>query len=74
MWVNTLNFFKENAPDYHIMVGGSLLGVAVRQKKFSFPVGQVNFLDLYPMSFCEFIDNLYEERQGLITKRLLKYL
>ena len=60
--LNTLKFFKENAPDYHIMAAGSLLGVAVRQKKFSFPVGQVNFLDLYPMSFCEFLDAIGEKQ------------
>ena len=60
--LNALKFFKENAPDYHIMAAGSLLGVAVRQKKFSFPVGQVNFLDLYPMSFCEFLDAIGEQQ------------
>ena len=60
--LNALKFFKENAPDYHIMAAGSLLGVAVRQKKFSFPVGQVNFLDLYPMSFCEFLDAIGEKQ------------
>ena len=60
--LNALKFFKENAPDYHVIAAGSLLGVAVRQKKFSFPVGQVDFLDLYPMSFCEFLDAM-EEKQ-----------
>lgn len=60
--LNALKFFNENAPDYHIMAAGSLLGVAVRRKKFSFPVGQVDFLDLYPMSFCEFLDAVGEKQ------------
>ncbi len=60
--LNALKFFKENAPDYHIMAAGSLLGVAVRQKKFSFPVGQVDFLNLYPLSFCEFLDAIGENQ------------
>lgn len=59
--LNALKFFKENAPDYHIIAAGSLLGVAVRQKQFSFPVGQVDFLNLYPLSFCEFLDAIGED-------------
>lgn len=59
--LNALKFFKENAPEYHIIAAGSLLGVAVKQKKMSFPVGQVEFLNLYPLSFCEFLDALGEE-------------
>jgi len=60
--LNALKFFKENAPDYHIIAAGSLLGVAVRQKQFSFPVGQVDFLNLYPLSFCEFLDAVGESK------------
>lgn len=60
--LNALKFFKENAPDYHIIAAGSLLGVAVRQKQFSFPVGQVDFLNLYPLSFCEFLDAIGENK------------
>ena len=58
--LTSLKFFRENAPDYHIIAAGSLLGVAVRQKRFSFPVGQVDFLNLYPLSFCEFLDAIGE--------------
>lgn len=58
--LNALKFFKENAPQYHILAAGSLLGVAVKQKKMSFPVGQVEFLSLYPLSFCEFLDAIGE--------------
>ena len=60
--LNALKFFKENAPDYHVIAAGSLLGVAVRKKQFSFPVGQVDFLNLYPLSFCEFLDALGESQ------------
>lgn len=59
--LNVLKFFKENASNYHIIAAGSLLGVAVRQKQFSFPVGQVDFLNLYPLSFCEFLDGIGED-------------
>lgn len=60
--LNALKFFKENAPEYHIVAAGSLLGVAVRQKQYSFPVGQVDFLNLYPLSFCEFLDAIGENQ------------
>lgn len=60
--LNALKFFKENAPQYHIMAAGSLLGVAVRQKNMSFPVGQVEFLNLYPLTFGEFLDAVGEKQ------------
>lgn len=55
-----LKYFRENAPEYHVMAAGSLLGVAVRQKKMSFPVGQVDFVHLHPLSFSEFLGALSE--------------
>lgn len=65
--LNVLKFFNENAPQYHIMAAGSLLGVAVRQKNMSFPVGQVEFLNLYPLTFGEFLDAVGEQQlSGLI--------
>ena len=60
--LNALKFFNENAPQYHIMAAGSLLGVAVRQKNMSFPVGQVEFLNLYPLTFSEFLDAVGEKQ------------
>ena len=60
--LNVLKFFNENAPQYHIMAAGSLLGVAVRQKNMSFPVGQVEFLNLYPLTFGEFLDAVGEQQ------------
>jgi len=52
--LNSLKYFKEKANDYHVIAAGSLLGTLLAKPK-SFPVGQVNLLDLYPLSFDEFI-------------------
>ncbi len=52
--INTLKYFCENAPKYHVACAGSLLGIALA-KPSSFPVGKVNFLKVYPMSFKEFL-------------------
>ena len=51
----SLKYFCEDAPDYHIVVAGSLLGVAVNRAKFSFPVGKVDIKTLYPMEMEEFM-------------------
>ncbi len=53
--LTSLKYFCEDAPDYHIIVAGSLLGVAVNQAKFSFPVGKVDMKTLYPMDMEEFM-------------------
>ena len=50
----SLKYFYENAPQYHIVCAGSLLGIALHQGT-SFPVGKVDFLKLYPLSFKEFL-------------------
>ena len=52
--LNTLKYFCEKAPEYHIACAGSLLGIAL-SKLSSFPVGKVDFLKIYPMSFTEFL-------------------
>lgn len=52
--ITSLKYFCENAPQYHIVAAGSLLGVAL-QKHSSFPVGKVEFLDLPPLDFTEFL-------------------
>ncbi len=59
--LTALKYFCENAPEYYIVAAGSLLGVSM-QKKHSFPVGKVDFLNLYPMSFIEFLESNNEER------------
>lgn len=53
--ISALKYFRENAPEYAIIGAGSLLGVALHQGT-SFPVGKVDFMDLYPMSFSEFLE------------------
>ena len=52
--INSLKYFYENTPEYHITCAGSLLGIALA-KPSSFPVGKVDFLNIYPMSFSEFL-------------------
>jgi hypothetical protein len=53
--LTSLKYFCENAPEYHIIAAGSLLGVAMNREKYSFPVGKVDMLTLYPLSFEEFL-------------------
>ncbi len=52
--LTSLKYFCENAPQYHIVCAGSMLGIALHQGT-SFPVGKVDFLRLYPLSFKEFL-------------------
>lgn len=59
--LTSLKYFNENSSEYVIVAAGSLLGVAMHQGT-SFPVGKVNFMDLYPLSFREFLSALGEER------------
>ena len=51
--LTALKYFQEKAPQYHIMAAGSLLGIAMHEGD-SFPVGKVDFMDLYPLSFLSF--------------------
>lgn len=59
--LTSLKYFCESAPDYHIIVAGSLLGVAVNRSAFSFPVGKVDIKTLYPMDMEEFMLALGED-------------
>lgn len=52
--INSMKYFCENAPEYHIACAGSLLGIALARPS-SFPVGKVNFLQMDPMTFTEFL-------------------
>lgn len=60
--LTSLKYFCEDAPDYHIIVAGSLLGVAVNRAKFSFPVGKVDMKTMYPMDMEEFMIAMGEEK------------
>jgi predicted AAA+ superfamily ATPase len=80
--ITSLKYFQENANQYHIVAAGSLLGVASNKKR-SFPVGKVDFLDLHPLSFSEFLlavnepqllDLLQKKDWVLITAFKSKYI
>jgi predicted AAA+ superfamily ATPase len=64
--LTSLKYFCEEAPEYHIIVAGSLLGVAVNRKEFSFPVGKVDMKTMYPMDIEEFFIAIGQEE---LTKK-----
>lgn len=59
--VAALKYFNENAGEQHVIAAGSLLGIELHRHT-SFPVGKVQFMTLYPMSFFEFLDAIGEDR------------
>lgn len=64
--LTSLKYFYEDAPEYHIIAAGSLLGIAINRQNYSFPVGKVQMINMYPLSFKEFLialgrENLIEE-------------
>ena len=66
--LTSLKYFCEDAPEYHIVAAGSLLGIAINRENYSFPVGKVQMVNMYPLSFKEFLlaigrENLIEEIQ-----------
>ncbi|MDF2510820.1 MAG: hypothetical protein K0S04_686 [Herbinix sp.] len=67
-----LKYFYEEAPEYHIIAAGSLLGVAINREKYSFPVGKVNTLTLYPFDFEEFLWANREEKLVDIIRECFK--
>lgn len=80
--ITSLKYFQENANQYHIVAAGSLLGVSSNKNR-SFPVGKVDFLDLYPLNFSEFLlavnepqllEILQKKDWGLITAFKSKYI
>jgi predicted AAA+ superfamily ATPase len=58
--LTSLKYFYEDTPEYHIIAAGSLLGITLHQH-VSFPVGKVDFLDLYPMNFIEFLQAIEKQ-------------
>lgn len=65
--LTALKYFCEDAPEYHIAVAGSLLGVTLH-RGVSFPVGKVDILQLYPMTFSEFVEAVDGERSAEILR------
>ena len=53
--LNSLKYFREDAPQYHIIAAGSLLGVAVKKRKMTVPVGNVKIINMFPVTFKEFL-------------------
>lgn len=53
--LTSLKYFCEEAPEYHVIAAGSLLGVAINRENYSFPVGKVKIINMYPLSFKEFL-------------------
>lgn len=66
--LKALKYFCENASEYYIISAGSLLGVAIHEGT-SFPVGKVDFLDLLPLSFFEFLEAIEEKNLLEILKK-----
>ena len=80
--ITALKYFQEDASEYHIIAAGSLLGVAIHSG-ISFPVGKIVFMDLYPLTFLEFleaigehalVEMLYSADWKLITAYKSKYI
>ena len=59
--LHSLKYFQENAPEYHVIAAGSLLGITIGRGE-SFPVGKVNTLHMYPLDFEEFLMAMGEQR------------
>ena len=59
--LTSLKYFCEQTPEYHIVAAGSLLGVAINRHKYSFPVGKVDEMTMFPMDFEEFLTALNRE-------------
>ncbi len=53
--LTSLKYFCEDTPEYHIIAAGSLLGIAINRENYSFPVGKVQMMNMYPLSFKEFL-------------------
>lgn len=75
--LTSLKYFCEQAPEYHIAAAGSLLGVAVNRQRYSFPVGKIKTISLYPLDFEEFLwaleenDLVHEIKSSYTEKKAL---
>lgn len=73
--LTSLKYFYEEAPEYHVIAAGSLLEIAINRKNYSFPVGKVQMINMYPLSFKEFLvavgrENLIEEIKNILKMTL----
>lgn len=60
--LTSLKYFCEQTPEQHVIAAGSLLGVAINRQKYSFPVGKVNEINMYPLDFEEFLWAMNREK------------
>ena len=65
--LTSLKYFSEEMPEMALCAAGSLLGVALQPD--SFPVGKIQFLDMYPLSFDEFLDGVGKERLAELIRK-----
>lgn len=65
--LNSLKYFCENAPEYHVAVAGSLLGISLHGDT-SFPVGKVDVIKMFPMTFDEFLMAIGEKQLADILR------
>ena len=68
--LTSLKYFREEAPEYTVIAAGSLLGVAINREKFSFPVGNVETITLFPMDFEEF---LWSQDEKLLADEIISH-
>lgn len=66
--LTSLKYFGENAPHYHVVAAGSLLGVAMNREKYSFPVGKVEMIQMHPLDFEEFLWAVGKEKIGELIR------
>ena len=72
--LTSLKYFCELAPNYHVAAAGSLLGVAINREKYSFPVGKVESMTLFPLDFEEFLWAVGEERLAAQIRRCFAHI
>ncbi|MDO4546149.1 MAG: ATP-binding protein [Bacillota bacterium] len=68
--LTSLKYFYEEAPQYHIIAAGSLLGITLNREKYSFPVGKVQLLEMFPMDFEEF---LWACKQDMLAAKIREH-
>lgn len=67
--LTSLKYFAESNLKYHLIAAGSLLGIAINRQKYSFPVGKVKMLTLYPLDFEEFLWSIRRKKFSKYDKR-----
>ena len=67
--LTSLKYFAEEMPELDVMAAGSLLGVAINRKKYSFPVGKVETLQMHPLDFEEYLDAIGKQERALEIRK-----